>query len=53
MLHGLIAMIAGWLQRHRPQVITSLMAESRVLLAQLGGRQRLQELATLVTLETL
>jgi hypothetical protein len=73
-LYGLIAMVAGWLQRHQQQVITYLMAENRVLQAQLGGRrlcltdtdrrrlaalahplgrQRLQELATLVTPETL
>src|SRR5262249_9432220 len=73
-LHLLIAMVAGWLQRHQQQVITYLLAENRVLKAQLGGRrlrltdterrrlavlahplgrQRLTELATLVTPETL
>lgn len=73
-LYGLIAMVAGWLQRHQQPVPTSLMAENRVLQAQGGGRrlrltdtdrrrlaalahplgrQRLQELATLVTPETL
>jgi len=73
-LHLLIAMIAGWLQRHQQQVITYLLAENRVLKAQLGdrrlrltdterrrlaalahplGRQRLKELATLVTPDTL
>jgi putative transposase len=73
-LHVLIAMVAGWLQRHQQQAITYLMAENRVLKAQLGGRrlrltdtdrrrlaalahplerQRLQELATLVTPDTL
>src|SRR6185295_1416819 len=73
-LQILIAMVAGWLQRHQQQVITSLLAENRVLKAQLGGRrlwltdterrrlaavahplgrQRLKEVATLVTPETL
>ena len=70
----LIVMVAGWLQRHQQQVITYLLAENRVLKAQLSGRrlrltdterrrlaalaqplgrQRLKELATLVTPETL
>src|SRR2546426_832409 len=74
LLHILIAMIAGWIQRHQQQVITYLLAENRVLKAQLGdrrlrltdterrrlaalahplGRQRLKELATLVTPDTL
>jgi transposase InsO family protein len=73
-LHVLIAMVAGWLQRHQQQVITYLIEENRILKAQLGGRrlrltdterrrlaalahplgrQRLQELATLVTPDTL
>src|ERR671935_473486 len=73
-LHVLIAMVAGWLQRHQQQVITYLLAENRVLNAQLDGRrlrltdterrrlavlahplgrQRLKEVATLVTPETL
>jgi putative transposase len=73
-LHVLIAMVAGWLQRHQQQVITYLLAENRVLKAQLGGRrlrlpdterrrlatlayplgrQRLTEVATLVTPDTL
>jgi putative transposase len=73
-LHVLIAMVAGWLQRHQQQVITYLLAENRVLKAQLDGRrlrlmdaerrrlaalahplgrQRLKELATLVTPATL
>jgi putative transposase len=73
-LHVLIAMVAGWLQRHQQQVITYLLAENRVLKAHLGsrrlrltdterrrlavlahplGRQRLKEIATLVTPETL
>jgi hypothetical protein len=30
-LHVLIAMVAGWLQRHQQQVITYLLAENRVL----------------------
>ena len=38
-LHVLIAMVAGWLQRHQPQVITYLLAENRVLKAQLSGRR--------------
>src|SRR5438552_3391847 len=74
MLHVLIAMIAGWLQRHQQQVITYLQEENRVLKAQLGdrrlrltdterrrlaalahplGRQRLKELATIATPDTL
>ena len=73
-LHVLIAMVAGWLQRHQQQVITYLLEENRVLKAQLDGRrlrltdterrrlatlahplgrQRLKELATLVTPDTL
>jgi putative transposase len=73
-LHVLLAMVAGWLQRRQQQVITYLLAENRVLKAQLGGRrlrltdterrrlaalahplgrQRLKEVATLVTPETL
>jgi transposase InsO family protein len=73
-LHVLIAMVAGWLQRHQQQVITYLLAENRVLKTPLGGRrlrltdterrrlaalahplgrQRLKEVATLVTPETL
>src|SRR5215467_3783778 len=38
-LHVLIAMIAGWVQRHQQQVITYLQEENRVLKAQLGGRR--------------
>ncbi len=38
-LQLLIAMVAGWLQRHQQQVITYLQAENRVLKAQLGGRR--------------
>jgi putative transposase len=38
-LHVLLAMLAGWIQRHQQQVITYLQAENRVLKAQLGGRR--------------
>src|SRR5919109_264576 len=38
-LHVLIAMVAGWLQRHQHRVITYLLAVNRVLKAYLGGRQ--------------
>ena len=38
-LQILIAMVAGWLQRHQQQVITYLVAENRVLKAHLGGRR--------------
>ena len=38
-LHVLIAMVAGWLQRHQQQLITYLLEENRVLNAQLGGRR--------------
>jgi hypothetical protein len=38
-LHVLIAMVAGWLQRHQQQVITYLLAENHVLNAQLRGRR--------------
>src|SRR5262245_24609278 len=38
-LHVLIAMVAGWLQRHQQQVITYLLEENRVLKGQLGGRR--------------
>ena len=36
-LHVLIAMIAGWLQRHQQQVIAYLQEENRVLKAQLAA----------------
>ena len=36
-LHVLIAMVAGWLQRHQQQVITYLLEENRVLKAHLGS----------------
>jgi transposase InsO family protein len=73
-LHVLIAMVAGWLQRHQQQVITYLIEENCVLKAQIGGRrlhltdterrrlaalahplgrQRLKEVATLATPDTL
>jgi putative transposase len=38
-LHVLITMVAGWLQRHQQQVITYLLEENRVLKAHLGGRR--------------
>jgi hypothetical protein len=38
-LHVLMAMVAGWVQRHQQQVITYLIEENRVLKAQLGGRR--------------
>jgi putative transposase len=38
-LHVLIAMIAGWLQRHQQHVIAYLQEENRVLKAHLGGRR--------------
>ncbi len=38
-LHVLIAMVAGWLQRHQQQVITYLIEENRVLQAHLSGRR--------------
>jgi hypothetical protein len=38
-LQVLIAMVAGWLQRHQQQVITYLLEENRVLKAQLGDRR--------------
>src|ERR671922_2700945 len=36
-LHVLISMVAGWLQRHQQQVISYLLEENRVLKAHLGG----------------
>jgi transposase InsO family protein len=38
-LHVLIAMVAGWLQRHQQRVITYLIAENRTLKAKLGSRR--------------
>jgi putative transposase len=72
-LQSLIALVAGWIQRHQQYVATYLLAENRVLKAQLGGRRlrltdserrlaalahllgrtRLNEVATLVTPDTL
>ena len=73
-LHVLIAMVAGWLQRHQQQIITYLIEENRILQAHLGGRrlrltdterrrlaalahplgrQRLKEVASLATPDTL
>lgn len=39
----LITMVAGWIQRDQQQVITYLLAENRVLKAQLGGRLHLTD----------
>src|SRR5206468_7137854 len=73
-LHVLITMLAGWLQRHQQQAIAYLQEENHILKAQLGsrrlrltdterrrlatlahplGRQRLKEMATIATPETL
>jgi putative transposase len=38
-LHVLIVIIAGWMQRHQQQVITYLIEENRVLKAHLDGRR--------------
>src|SRR5215467_10734520 len=38
-LHVLIAMVAGWIQRHQQQVIAYLQEENRVLKAQLGAQR--------------
>jgi len=38
-LHVLIAMVAGWVQRHQQQVISYLIEGNRVLKVQLGGRR--------------
>src|SRR6266849_10280279 len=38
-LHVLIAMIAGWLQRYQQHVIAYLQEENRVLKAQLNGHR--------------
>src|SRR5215468_314711 len=38
-LYVLIAMVAGWIQRHQQQVIAYLQEENRVLKAQRGGRR--------------
>src|SRR6266702_150169 len=38
-LHVLIAMIAGWIQRHQQQVIAYLQEENRVLKAKLGPQR--------------
>jgi hypothetical protein len=37
--HVLIAMVAGWLQRHQQQSLPSLLEENRLLKAHLGGRR--------------
>ena len=38
-LHVLIAMVAGWIQRHQQQVIAYLQEENRVLKTQLGPQR--------------
>jgi putative transposase len=38
LLHVLVAMVAGWIQRHQQQVISYLQEENRVLKAHLDGR---------------
>ena len=38
-LHILIAMLAGWINRHQQHVISYLQEENHVLKAQLGGRR--------------
>jgi putative transposase len=38
-LHVLIAMVAGWIQRHQQRVITYLQEENRVLKAHLDSRR--------------
>src|ERR687886_987817 len=38
-LQVLIAMVAGWIQRHQQQVIAYLHEENRVLKAQLGSQR--------------
>jgi hypothetical protein len=38
-LHVLIAMVAGWLQRHQQQVIAYLHEENRVLKAKLSSQR--------------
>src|SRR6266516_1697287 len=38
-LHILIAMVAGWIQRHQQHVLTYLQEENRILKAQRGGRR--------------
>jgi putative transposase len=38
-LQVLLAMLAGWIQRHQQQVITYLQEENRILKAQLRGRR--------------
>jgi len=43
-LHVIIAMVAGWINRHQPQVIAYLQEENRVLKSKLpGGRLRLSD----------
>jgi hypothetical protein len=63
-LQILLAMLAGWLQRHQQRVITYLQEENRILKTQLRGRRlaalarplgrtRLKEIATIATPDTL
>jgi putative transposase len=63
-LHVLIAMVAGWIQRHQQRVITYLQEENRVLKTHLDGRRlaalahplgrkRLKEIAAIATPDTL
>ena len=63
-LHMLIAMVAGWIQRHQQRVITYLQEENRVLKTHLDGRRLaalahplgrkcLKEIAAIATPDTL
>lgn len=38
-LHALIAMVSGWVQRHQPQVISYVLEGNCVLKAQLSHRR--------------
>ena len=38
-LHVLIVLFAGWMQRHQQQTIAYLLEENRILKARLGGRR--------------
>jgi hypothetical protein len=38
-LHVLLAMLAGWMQRHQQRIITYLIEENRVLKAHLSGQR--------------
>ena len=58
-LQVLIAMIAGWINRHQQRVIAYILEENRTLHAKLGGRRirftdaERRRLATLATPDTL